>query len=274
MGGPEEEIEMQHRRRVGRSFAIMTHEVTVDQYLRFRPEHDYFREYAPELSCPVQQVTWYEAAEYCNWLSEREGLREDEWCYLPNSDGEYAEGMQPAPEYLEKTGYRLPTEAEWEYACRAGTVTSRYYGETGDLLDEYAWCAINSHERSMCPVGNAKPNGLGLFDMLGNAAEWCQDRYSAYPISTDGNPSENAPNAQEIKDQPPRVARGGAFAGVPRFLRAALRAAYHPSDCRGDVGFRVARTVHGSSADNGRVANRFNSWQVAPTRASEIRTRP
>ena len=113
---------------------------------------------------------------YCNWLSEQEGLPKDQWCYLPNEAGAYAEGMTIPADVLERTGYRLPTEAEWEYACRAGAVTSRYYGHSIDLLDAYAWYQANSKEHAWT-CGSLLPNDLGLFDMLGNVFEWCQDQH-------------------------------------------------------------------------------------------------
>ena len=75
---------------------------------------------------------------------------------------------------LERTGYRLPTEAEWEYACRSGTITSRYYGVSTDLLGKYAWYQANSREHAW-PGGSLIPNESGLFDMLGNVVEWVQD---------------------------------------------------------------------------------------------------
>ena len=79
---------------------------------------------------------------------------------------------------LERTGYRLPTEAEWEYACRSGTITSRYYGHSIDLLGAYARYQANSHEHAWS-CGSLLPNDLGLFDMLGNEFEWCQDSMNA-----------------------------------------------------------------------------------------------
>ena len=130
-------------------------------------------------------VNWYAAAAYCNWLSEQEGLPKDQWCYLRNQAGLYAEGMTIPADVLERTGYRLPTEAEWEYACRAGTMTSRYYGLSIALLDVYARYQANCHDHA-CPGGSLLPNDLGLFDMLGNVSEWCQDRLDGYQRAKDG----------------------------------------------------------------------------------------
>jgi eukaryotic-like serine/threonine-protein kinase len=250
--GPEGQWEKQAQKRIGRSFAIATREVSVGQFLRFRRAYEYNRQYSPTPDCPVNDVMWYDAAAYCNWLTEQE-LPKEQWqgqcCYLPNSKGEYVDGMRLAPDYLNRTGYRLPTEAEWEYACRAGAVTSRYYGETEELLEKYAWYYKNSQDRAMlqgipgalgAPGGCLKPNDLGLFDMLGNALEWCQER----PVHPYHPGEDAADDVEAIEDTKVRVLRGGSFGGFALGARSADRVKFRPSFRRDVVGFRVARTFH------------------------------
>src|SRR5262249_54429099 len=154
--------------------AIAAKPVTVEQFLKFRDDHNYRRQVAPTVDCPVNSTSWYDAAAYCNWLSVREGLGQDQWCYEPNAHGQYAQGMKLKANYLSLAGYRLPTEAEWEYACRAGVETNRYYGESEELLGKYGVYSGNSRDHRSWPVGSLKPNDLGLFDMHGNLWCWCQ----------------------------------------------------------------------------------------------------
>src|SRR5439155_18493130 len=144
-------------------------------------DHNQMRR-CPDPDCPVLGVTWYDAAEYCNWLSAQEGLPRSEWCYLASGEA--------APNGLQRTGYRLPTEAEWEYACRAGAVTARFYGQSEELLGKYGWFVKNAEDRTW-PVGTKKPNDLGLFDMHGNVQTWCQDIRKDYPTPKEGEPSED-----------------------------------------------------------------------------------
>ena len=177
MGSPEDEpdrytSEIPHLRSIPRRFAIATKEVTVEQYQGFLKQNPKNKRlgidrFSPGVTCPVNGLTWYEAVAFCNWLSEQEGIPEDQWCYEPNSPGDYAARMRIKAGALERTGYRLPTEAEWEYACRAGAGTSRHYGLSDDLLPRYARHLANGGDHSW-PVGGLLPNDLGLFDMLGN----------------------------------------------------------------------------------------------------------
>jgi formylglycine-generating enzyme required for sulfatase activity len=219
MGSPGSEAERNpdevlHKRRIGRSFAIVAKEVTVAEFKRFQPGfgHSHMHR-APALDCPILGVTWYEAAAYCNWLSKEEGLPESEWCYLPIAEGGSAQGMKLAPRYLERRGYRLPSEAEWEYAARAGALTSRSYGRSLDLLGAYAWYSQTSSERSW-PAGTLKPNDLGLFDTLGNIAEWCQGRFVRYPVGVGGKSVDDSEDRSDVvSDNRGRLFRGGAFPG-------------------------------------------------------------
>jgi len=251
-GGAEGKIEMQHSKRIGGPFAIAAREVTVEQFLRFRKGHDYNKDSSLTGDCPVNSVLWYDAAAYCNWLSEQEGIPEDQWCYLPNKDGEYAEGIRLAPDYLRRTGYRLPSEAEWEYACRAGAVTSRYYGEGEELLGKDAWYTKNSQGEGMLPGvpgrlgvagGRLKPNDFGLFDMLGNALEWCQESFAYYSSGAGGGQAaEDIEDKKDITDKLGRVLRGGSFDYPPWSVRSATRYRYVPAYRDINVGFRPART--------------------------------
>jgi formylglycine-generating enzyme required for sulfatase activity len=241
--------ELRHWRRIGRSFAIASKKVTVEQFLRFRKDHLVSRQHATSDDCPVNNVSWYDAAEYCNWLSDQEGIPKDQWCYEPNQEGKYDQGMKMAANYLQRTGYRLPTEAEWEYACRAGAATRFYFGESEELLPRYAWYQKNAQNRSW-PVGSLRPNDLGLFDMLGNVLDWCPDAYEQYGTGGDGKATEDTEGITEINKEKLRVSRGGSFTHQPEsFVRSAGRNWDWPTNRQIYIGFRVARTLPFSSFD-------------------------
>jgi formylglycine-generating enzyme required for sulfatase activity len=243
-GGPEGTWETLHEKGIDRSFAIAAKEVTIQQFLRFRKDQSYHKQYAPTPDRPIHNVSWYDAAAYCNWLSQQEEIPSDQWCYEPSAKNGFAEGMKLASDYLKRTGYRLPTEAEWEFSCRAGALTSRYFGQAEELMDKYAWYAKNSLVRWMLPVGSLKPNDLGLFDMQGNAAEWCQDAFYAYKPGEGGQTSPDIEDKNvEINNERSRVTRGAAFDFQPAFVRSADRS-YRFSPMNQDIslGFRPART--------------------------------
>jgi formylglycine-generating enzyme required for sulfatase activity len=247
-GGPEGKDEFRHWTRISRSFAIASKEVTVDQFLRFRKHHSVSRQHAPSDDCPVNNVSWFDAAKYCNWLSEQEGIPPDQWCYEPNAEGKYAPGMKMAANYLQRTGYRLPTEAEWEFACRAGAVTRFYFGESDELLPRYAWYQKNGPNKSW-PVGSLKPNDFGLFDMHGNDWEWCQDASKPYSDSGIGKATDDLEDITEIPNAAWRALRGGGLDNPASSLRAANRNAERPPGRGGNVGFRPARTLPFRSFD-------------------------
>jgi formylglycine-generating enzyme required for sulfatase activity len=252
MGSPSTEKdrgpdERQHKQRIGKTFALAATPVTKEQFLRFQPSfsHSDFRRY-PSPTCPIGGVNWYLAAAYCNWLSQQEGIAEDQWCYeIPKEPGGIRTwrftNMKLRANYLSLTGYRLPTEAEWEYACRAGAVTSRCYGETAELLTHYGWYNDNSPEQTQ-PVGTKKPNDWGLFDMHGNIWNWCQERYEPYAVTKQGERVDDIEDLSSITITNPRVLRGGSFYYHEASVRSSYRFSNGPTSPFVTYGFRPART--------------------------------
>jgi formylglycine-generating enzyme required for sulfatase activity len=235
--------EAPHRRIIPRRFAIAATAVSVRQFqvfLRETPtlQFSYTEKFSPDPDGPQISVSWYEAAAYCNWLSRQEKLPE---CYEPNSQGQYAAGMKIKPDALSLGGYRLPTEGELEYACRAGTETSRYYGASVDLLGQYAWYVANSQDHAWS-CASLLPNDLGLFDMLGNTWEWGQEVRTVYRPDDRGLVAEpKAVRDELVDDTSPRVLRGGAFDGPPAYVRSAYRLWEPPAVRDASFGFRPSR---------------------------------
>jgi formylglycine-generating enzyme required for sulfatase activity len=165
---------------------------------------------------PVEGVSWWDAVRFCNALSVREGLTP---AYEVGPGTGSTDGDATAHWDTAADGYRLPTEAEWEHACRAGSTGPRY-----GPLDEIAWYRGNSDDRVQ-PVGGRQPNAWGLYDMLGNVWDWCWDLYDAEVYGTY------------------RVLRGGGWSDEHWSCRASVRRRSHPTFRIDDVGFRVARST-------------------------------
>ena len=218
MGSPESDSDAgddekpQHLVKITKPFYLSMFEVTQQQYERVMGVCPWQRRVyvKDEPDCPATYMTWQDAVEFCRKLSEQEGLE-----------------------------YRLPTEAEWEYACRAGTTTAYSFGDDESKLGQYAWYdknAWDTGERYAHRVGRKLPNRWGLHDMHGNAYEWCQDRYAPY-------------GSERVVSDPMgpargkfRSLRGGAFSNPPMFDRSAFRDNIRPSNRSFNLGFRVART--------------------------------
>lgn len=245
MGSAETEAHHQedenlHRRVIEGRFAIGVKEVTFAQWRTFSSQAGLTDDESVSGSddSPVVNVTWFQAVHYCNWLSEREGIPEDQWCYEANADGVYGPGMKSHDNFWERGGYRLPTESEWEYACRAGSVTSYNYGNTNDLLSRYAWHGEISGDYPH-PVGLLKPNDFGLFDMHGNVLEWCSDWYGEYP-------DEVVRDRKGPLQGSDRVLRGGSWISNARYCRSAFRIYYAPVNRYINLGFRVCLSPSGA----------------------------
>lgn len=257
MGSPSSEAfrgdsERQYWTRIGRSFSIAATETTVDQFQQFlddpstpekvRDDFHFSEQYAPTEDAPQISVTYEEAVRYCQWLSRKEGIAEDQWCYPSVEDLAEGEQVELPDNFLERTGYRLPTAAEWEYACRAGESAPRFWGHLSSLTPHYAYYSTNSEYRAR-PVGQLAPNGFGLFDMLGNVKERCQDIYGWYQT-----PSDRYYRRDDFTDVRTIAVgdfdlRGGDFRSPLPNLRAAERTHASGDTRNHTVGFRVVRTA-------------------------------
>ena len=203
--------ETPHEVTLTKPFKMGVHEVTQDQYEQVMGVNPSDFKGANN---PVEMVSWEEAVEFCRRLSE-----------LPAE---------------KKAGnvYRLPTEAEWEYACRAGTTTMYSFGDDESKLGACDWYWENSGTKTH-PVGGKKPNAWGLYDMHGNVLEWCQDWQGDYPSGSVTDPSGAASGSY-------RVFRGGCWYDAAVYCRSAYRRGDEPSGrYSGDFGFRVSLSSSG-----------------------------
>jgi formylglycine-generating enzyme required for sulfatase activity len=198
-----------HKVILTQPFELGVYEVTQEQYeavMGTNPSH--FK--GPQN--PVEKVSWDDAVEFCRNLSEL--LAEKKSGHV----------------------YRLPTETEWEYACRAGTTTKYSCGDSDSKLGDYAWYDKNSNNTTR-PVGQKQPNPWGLYDIHGNVWEWCQDWYGDYPSGSVTDPTGLASGDR-------RMLRGGSFNSRTSYVHSAFRGSKQPGNRRLSDGFRPARTHH------------------------------
>lgn len=219
--------------------AVATHETTVEQFENFKMGA-VNRQYSATPDSPMNNVSWYDAARYCRWLSEKEGTAEEEMVF-PAIDS-IGPDMKLPVNWLDRTGYRLPLEREFECACRAGTYTSRYCGAGRELLARYAW-HLNCSDDHASPVGTLKPNGWGLFDMLGNVAERCHANPPAVVNTGESTSGPATDPTGFVPIGPQGTVRGGDFGDLNQNIRAARRAGVPANAEWATIGFRVVRTM-------------------------------
>lgn len=212
MGSPSSQSgrygnEAQHQASISRSFYMQTTVVTQEQWKRVMGDNPSGFSSCGD-DCPVEEVSWNDVQDFINKLNNMEGTDK----------------------------YRLPTEAEWEYAARSGGKQEDYAGTASESnLGDYAWYRANSGGKTH-PVGQKKPNDLGLYDMSGNVWEWVQDWYANYPSSPIPDTAGHSSNSY-------RVNRGGSWINFPRRCRTAVRDYNYPDFKYFDLGFRLARTL-------------------------------
>ena len=227
--------ETPHQVKLTGTFEMMTTEVTQGQFKTIMGyDPSWFgpngtgsgKGQCASSDCPVERVNWHEAAAYANALSAKANLTQ---CYTCNGNGTSVTCLETTATkgkgIYSCKGFRLPTEAEWEYAYRAGSTTAFYNGGisscsgTDANLDKIGWYDQNSGSKTH-PVGKKTANAWGLYDMAGNVWEWCHDWYTTYPSTSVTNPVGTAGS--------PRVYRGGSWSYFALYARAAYRIYYSP----------------------------------------------
>ena len=192
---------------------------------------------------PANGVSWYEAIVFCNRLSIQEGLEPvysisgstnpEDWGDIPKTPSPQWGAVEMVGDYPHvPNGYRLPTEAEWEYACRAGTTTA-YNTNSDEISDNVGWYVVNSSD-GYHQVGTKPANAWGLYDMHGNVSEWCWNWNNSYPSSPPEDPIGPISGMN-------RVIRGGSWNNSKLYLRSAYRSTSDPSSSSNTIGFRVVR---------------------------------
>jgi serine/threonine protein kinase/formylglycine-generating enzyme required for sulfatase activity len=240
---------------VGRNVAISSTEVTADQFREFLEDprvqawmrvEPLQRRVSPNPEgMPQSKVSWEIAIRYCQWLNEREGIPEDQWCYENVWSLERNDHAKPVANYLDRTGYRLPTHVEWSLACSAGTSDPWHFGSDAQSASLYEWTLPHSQGVSH-PIGRLRPNALGFFDMGGNLAEWNDDYYRPPNRPSDRNTLLDAGNPVVRSDATPeknRILAGGRFRFSAQSATTDSMVVNDSNYISISTGFRIARTL-------------------------------
>jgi formylglycine-generating enzyme required for sulfatase activity len=212
------------------SFKISKFEVTVWQWNEYLKANKLKPNKKPNWgwndNYPINNITWNEAISYCNWLSKKEKLQPAYFKKGPNYVCDF-----------NANGYRLPTEAEWEFAANGGKLSKQYKYSGNNNAEKVAWYKQNS-KNSPHIIGTKSPNELGIYDMSGNVWEWCNDWYSEsyYDVSPNNNPT--GPEMGQKK-----VVRGGSWDSELNYLRPSNRICTIPTETHEFYGFRIAQTI-------------------------------
>ena len=241
---------------ITKGFWIGKFEITQEQYSRITGTNPCAgSRYGEGDSLPVYNISWYEAVSFCNMLSKRNGLKP---YYDIDSTGSDDDNVSMNDEVKREVtvnkkanGFRLLTEAQWEYACKAGTATDFYWGKNSswDVSGKYAWHMFNSGRRmyskgrfwwvkyhKVKKTGSKVPNRFGLYDMCGNVAEWCFDRYDADYYKTGKKIDPSGTDGEFVY----RVVRGGSILDSPKDMASWKRWPVEPFEKTGTNGIRVA----------------------------------
>ncbi len=229
---PEDGAEYVGELSVNRRFGMSATEVTLKQYQEYKKRKRSDEAPVPAPDTPATRVDFEDALRYCNWLTKMSGMSEADQCYH-----EVKGIIQPRPDYLERKGYRLPTESEWELMTRGGSSTLFPFGASIEFISEYAWHLENSDSQTHL-VGTKKPNQFGFFDVCGNVAEWCHNEESVL---------ENLTKSKYVRIAEP--SRGGSFKSHPASgapygsMRSGDRITTGRKGGIVERGFRIARTL-------------------------------